>query len=132
MPRLLRGGRASARACAHQRRRIAASRIGARARAARAIRAGSTPASAVVFSGAWIVSDASVASASASSAGGNAVEVRVARRGPPALALRPGSAVRSSGHAPRSSISRWSASSSGAASVVERTTTCWPGCASRQ
>ena len=43
-----------------------------------------------------------------------------------------GSEVRSSGQAPRASSSRWSASSSGAASVVERTTTCWPGCTSRQ
>ena len=53
----------------HQRRRRAASRTGARARAARAMRNGSTPASAVVFAGAWIVSEASVCSASASSAG---------------------------------------------------------------
>ena len=56
----------------HQRRRSPASRTAARARAARAMRAGSTPASAVTFSGAWIVSEASVCSASASSAGGNA------------------------------------------------------------
>ena len=39
----------------HQRRAKAASRTGARARAARDSMAGSTPASARVFSGAWIV-----------------------------------------------------------------------------
>ena len=44
----------------------------------------------------------------------------------------PGSAARTSGHASRASSSSCSASSSGAASVVERTTTCWPGCTSRQ
>ena len=43
-------------------------------------------------------------------------------------ALGPGSSTRSSGQASRSRIARCSSSSSGAASVVERTTTCWPGC----
>ena len=92
-----------------------------RARAARAIRAGSTPASAFAFSVAWIRSEASISRASASSADGEAVELRVARRG--ARSSRPARAAstRSSGHASRSRISRCSASSSGAASVEELT-----------
>ena len=85
----------------HQRRRSAASRTGAR----RARRGRSAPGrrrrARVVFSGAWMISDASVPSASASSAGAKRVEVRVARGRPPALALagqlgaqqRPGAAL---------------------------------------
>ena len=59
---------------------------------------------------------------------------RGARRAPPPRtpASCSGSATRSSGHASRSSSARWSASRSGSASVVERTTTCWPGATSRQ
>ena len=53
----------------HQRRCIASSRTGARVRAARAIRAGSTPASSLVLSGAWIVSRQSAVSVSACSPG---------------------------------------------------------------
>ena len=53
----------------HQRRCIASSRTGARVRAARACRAGSTPASSLVFSGAWIVSRQSAVSVSARSPG---------------------------------------------------------------
>ena len=44
----------------------------------------------------------------------------------------PGSPRRSSGQPPRSRISRWSASTSGAASVPARTSTCSPGWTSRQ
>ena len=115
----------------HQRVRIRASRIGARARAARAWRAGSTPASAIVLAGAWIESEASMPSASARSAGANVSRWRscAAAHQPSSW---PGSAVCRRGHAPRPSSSRWSASSSGAASVVEETATCCPGCASRQ
>ena len=115
----------------HQRLRSRASRTGARARAARAWRAGSTFASAIVLAGAWMASEASIPSASASSAGANASRwwsCAAAHH----VSSWPGSAVRSSGHAPRPSSSRWIASSSGAASVVEETATCWPGCASRQ
>ena len=61
----------SATASTHQRRLSAASRTFARARAARAIREASTPTSARVFSGAWMRTEASVPSASASSDGGN-------------------------------------------------------------
>ena len=83
----------------HQRRRSAASRTGARARAARAMRAGSTPASAVVFSGAWIVSDG-VASARPRPAR-RARRRRAARRARPPTSPRPGRAasMRSSGQA---------------------------------
>jgi hypothetical protein len=115
----------------HQRRRSAASRTGARARVARAIRSAATPASERVFAGAWMPIDASVPSASASSAAAKPSRCasRAAAQKPSSA---PGSSARSSGHASRSSSSRWSSSSSGAASVVERTTTCWPGCTSRQ
>ena len=115
----------------HQRRASAASRTGARARAARAIRPASTCASERVLAGAWMPIEASVACASASSAAGK--PSRCASRAccqKPSSA--PGSSVRISGHASRTSSSSCSASSSGAASVVERTTTCWPGCTSRQ
>ena len=59
---------------------------------------------------------------------------RGGRRAPPPSSSRsgPGSETRMAGHASRSRISRWSASSSGAACVVERTSTCCPGCTSRQ
>ena len=59
---------------------------------------------------------------------------RGGRRAPPPSSPRSGRAATPAcaGHASRSRISRWSASSSGAACVVERTSTCCPGCTSRQ
>ncbi len=115
----------------HHRRANAASRSGARARAARVISDGSTPDNARVFSGACIVIDASVPSASASSRGANPSRCtsRAAVQNPSSC---PGNATRSSGHASRSNKARCRASRAGEASVVERTTTCWPARTSRQ
>ncbi len=108
-----------------------ASRSGACERAARASRAGSTPASAFALSVAWIRSEASSSRAAASSADGNESKAAswTAAQKPSDW---PGSATSSSGQAERSRISRCSASSSGAASVLEDTCTCWPGATSRQ
>ena len=114
-----------------QRRCIISSRSSPRARAARAMRAGSTPASEFAFSVAMIRSEASTSRASASSddAIRSSCPSRTWRQNDSSC---PGSAVRSSGHASRSRISRCSASSNGAAWVEELTTTCCPGWTSRQ
>ena len=99
-----------------QRRDSATSRSGAREIAARDSRAGSTPASAFAFSVAWMRSEASICSASASSAVAKPSRCtsRAALQKPSSC---PGSEARISGQASRSRISRCSASSSGAASV---------------
>ena len=63
---------------------------------------------------------------------------RRSRRGGASRACRPerlvGARQLGADQRPRLALEQlaWSASSSGAASVVERTTTCWPGCTSRQ
>ena len=107
------------------------SRSGACARAARASRAGSTEASALALSVAWIRSDASSSLRRGQLGRRHGVQLRrraTARQKPSDC---PGSATSSSGQAPRSSTSRCSASSSGAASVVDAIATCWPSAAPR-
>ena len=64
--------------------------------------------------------------ASVSARSAEVVEVAVARVRVEGRASAPGSSTRSSGHASRSRIARCSSSSSGAASVVERTSTVSP------
>jgi hypothetical protein len=114
-----------------QRRPSMTSRSGARERAARDRRAGSTPASAFALSVAWMRREASISSASASSAVAKPSRCtsRAALQKPSSC---PGSEARISGHASRSRISRCSASSSGEASTEDCTSTCWPGATSRQ
>ena len=91
-------------------------------------RSGSMPTSARVFSGAWMPSCACAFLRLGERDLGEAVEVAVAARGGERPPSRPGSSTRSSGHASRARIARWHSSSSGSASVVERTSTSWPGC----
>ena len=76
----------------------------------------------VVLSGAWMRERGVDRLGLGQLGGREGVEVARRARAPSRPRPAPGSAARSSGHASRSSISRWSASSSGAASVVERTT----------
>ncbi len=114
-----------------QRRDSATSRSGARAIAARESNAGSTPASAFAFSVAWMRSEASISSASASSAVAKPSRC-TSRAALQKLSSCPGSEARISGQASRSRISRCSANSSGAANDDDCTSTCCPGDTSRQ
>ena len=85
-----------------------------RARATRAIRSGSTPASSRAFAGAWIRQRRVGLARLVARRSGHVVEVAVARVGVEARAPAPGSSTRSSGQASRSRIARCSSSSSGA------------------
>ncbi len=78
-----------------------------------------------------MATEASVCSASTSSSGAN-VSRCTSRAAVHQTVSCPGSDTRSNGHASRSSSARCMESSAGAASVEDRTTTCWPGDTSRQ
>ena len=115
----------------HQRWCSAASRSGRRARAARAVRPGSTAESAVTLSGEWTAMRASADCASARASGAKPSRwASVAADHQDSSA--PSSSTRSSGQAPRRRIARWRASTSGAAPAPARTRTCWPARTSRQ